>query len=246
MSASESDPYVLFAAPTGGVVPKKFLPYIDKIKLESEWLSLGFKVKEDEWNYKTYFTQGFAYGFEKVYDPLQYAKAIKEDKRITTDPNQISDLIEQGCKIEDFYFATNHLKNYLKALELFEKADFINAKTHILAALSDQPNERIYKDFYYDVCFELKEENEIFNELDFHKRYIENYYGKRHWRYWLSFLIKNNFPIFLEFLSKLNFHYDNLIKSRPSKTLEKQKIAVNNLAIRLQKKISESAITGNK
>ena len=131
----------------------------------------------------------------------------------------------------------SHLVNYIKAVESYNDGNFKIAKDLIVEAITELRNERLYKSHYYDVCFALRDENEILNELDFYKGFLEEYYQKQHWRYWLTYLVTRNFSEYLIFLQKLNHHYSNLIRNRKSSTLERQKNTINNLAGKLERKI---------
>lgn len=173
---TEEDSYLCFVGPLNPRTPKEFISLLDTIKKKSEWEALEFKPKADTFgNYKPVRKNGLFFGFREVtrFDEIT-EKALKTGKKCTTNPNNILTFLDYGCSYEDFVSISDDIKAYCEAYKSYQKGQFELALNEVNKSLALNPYEKLYKELFFDIKFELKDISAIEGDIAYH---IETYGG---------------------------------------------------------------------
>lgn len=177
------DPYLFFNMGFCYLVPKKYLPYINLIMKESEWLKTPIPVKRIEYlryeNINLRSVQGQLRCFS--FFPLighgtkdLEIEAIETRKKYTLSVNDIYALISLGCKYEDFAGMRDDIKFYCEALKYYDKANLWEARAPAETAYELRPNENDYANLYFEIGLELGDETIIEKELVYYQDDIDS------------------------------------------------------------------------
>lgn len=168
--------YLRFDGPLNPRTPKDFIQLLDTIKRKSEWETMGFKLKADTFgNYKPVRKSGLFFGFSKITQFNEITeKALKTGKKYTTYPKNIIAFLDYGCSYEDFVSISDDIKAYYETHKHYKNGQFELAMVEIKKALVLNPTEKLYKELFFDIKFELKDISAIEGDIAYH---IETYGG---------------------------------------------------------------------
>ncbi len=118
----EGDPFLRFDGPVYDITPREFIPLIDTIKKESEWLKSPLVIKKDRnGNYKSIVKKGLYFGFSRLLSAdTNELLAIETGKKCTKYPWNVYPLIKQGCCYDDFVMLSEDVIAYCESLILLE------------------------------------------------------------------------------------------------------------------------------
>lgn len=170
------DSYLSFDGPLNPKTPKEFIPLLDTIKKKCEWETLGFKPKSDAFgNYRPVRRKGLFFGFREItsFDEDK-DKALQTGKKYTTNPKDILAFLNYGCSYEDFVSISDDIKAYYETHKHYKNGQFELAMVEIKKALVLNPTEKLYKELFFDIKFELKDISAIEGDIAYH---IETYGG---------------------------------------------------------------------
>jgi hypothetical protein len=186
----ELDPYVVFDGPVYDSTPRNFIQYIDTVRKESEWRSLGFTLKKDSnGKYKPIIKNGLYFSFrQKIRFSTTDIEAIASGKRITQDPVSVLALVLQGCKYDEFVSLPLDIINYCEYQKSLNQEDFENALSYIKKAFEAKSDEVRYASSYYEVRLILGDKSAIDEELTFFQDDIDCLVHSERVYKWLKYL----------------------------------------------------------
>jgi hypothetical protein len=186
----DSDPYLMFNGPVYDSTPRNFIPFIDTIRKESEWRSLGLVPKKDKSeNYKSIIKKGLHFGFCKKYRLSKIdMEAIETGKKITQNPSSVMTLILQGCNYDDFVSLPQDVVAYCECQKSINKGDLKAALNYIKKAFEAKSDEIQYANVYFEVRLNLGDKSTINEELAFFQDDIDCLVHSGRVYEWLKYL----------------------------------------------------------
>jgi len=186
----DPDPYLKFDGPVYDTTPRNFLPFIDTIRRESEWRSLGLAPKKDRsGNYKPIIRKGLYFGFHRRVSLSSIDReAIATGKKCTRNPDSVLSLLRQGINYDDFVSLPEDVVAYCDCQKAADQGDLETALSHIKKAFDAKCDEVKYANAYFAVRLRLGDKSAIGEELTFFRGDIDCLVHSGRVYEWLKYL----------------------------------------------------------
>lgn len=172
----KGNPFLRFDGPVCNKTPREYIPFIDTIRKESDWLQSPFVIKKDKnGNYKPIIKKGLYFGFSRLLsaDSIELL-SIETGKKCTKYPWNVYPLIEQGCSFDDFVFLSQDIISYCESLISLKVNKKEEALAHIRKAFQLRPDEYRYASLYFEIRLQLNDESAIDEELKYYENDIDS------------------------------------------------------------------------
>ena len=186
----DPDPYLTFDGPVYDTTPRNFLPFIDTIKRESKWRSLGLAPKKDRsGNYKPIIRKGLYFSLHRKIGLSSIdTEAIATGKKCTRNPDSVLSLLRQGISYDDFVSLPEDVVAYCECQKAADQGDLETALNHIKKAFEAKFDEVKYANAYFAVRLRLGDKSAIEEELTFFRQDIDCLVHSGRVYEWLKYL----------------------------------------------------------
>ena len=145
LKGDDLDPYYKLTGPVSPSTPSGIVPYICTIRKESEWETLGFKIRKDKYgNCKPIKIRGMVFSLVwKPYLDQAEASAALLGKKNVCSPKGIALLRMLGCSYDDFVAVSSEEKEYCDAFLCTYRGETAKALMLIRSSLEHCHNEEM-------------------------------------------------------------------------------------------------------
>ena len=213
------NPYSQFNGPVYDNTPRDFIPLLDTIRTEEEWVETALPIKRKrDGTYKTIIKKGLYYGFSILAGygtTIDELRAIETGRKIYYKARDVYSYLLQGCSYEDFSDITNDIYHYCEALLLIDKNEIAEALRHSIEAYQIKPCENDYANLTFELRLKLSDETVIDDEIRFYENDIDSCIHTDRAYKWISFLMKHKkFNKASAAISRINELLDDLMAGR--------------------------------